>query len=78
MMMTLGCIEMHLSPAELLWATTLGGAYALAMADTKGSLLPGYDADMAIWDAKNIDDLAYYFSSQLPVAVFTKGNIVSH
>jgi len=50
--------EMHLTPAEALWAATAGGAAALERPDV-GRLAPGARADLAVLDAPSYRHLAY-------------------
>jgi imidazolonepropionase len=50
--------EMHLTPAEALWAATAGGAMALRRNDI-GHLSPGARADLAVLDAPSYLHLAY-------------------
>jgi imidazolonepropionase len=50
--------EMHMTPAEALWAATAGGAAALDRGDV-GRLAPGARADLAVLDAPSYRHLAY-------------------
>jgi imidazolonepropionase len=50
--------EMHLTPAEALWAATAGGAIALRRSDI-GRISPGASADLAVLDAPSYLHLAY-------------------
>ena len=50
--------EMRLTPAEALWAATMGGAKALRRDDV-GRLAPGAGADFAVIDAPSYVHLAY-------------------
>ena len=50
--------EMHMTPAEALWAATAGGASALDRTDV-GRLSPGARADLAVVDAPSYRHLAY-------------------
>jgi imidazolonepropionase len=55
------CTHMKMSPAEAIVATTYNGACALRLQGRKGSLEPGKDADIAIFDASDYRELAYWF-----------------
>ena len=55
------CTHMKMSPAEAITAATYNGACALHLQSHKGSLEPGKDADIAIFDAKDYRELAYWF-----------------
>jgi imidazolonepropionase len=50
--------EMHMTPAEAVWAATGGGAAALRRPDV-GHLAPGARADLAVLDAPSYRHLAY-------------------
>jgi imidazolonepropionase len=49
---------MRMTPAEALWASTVGGATALRRADV-GRLTPGAKADVLVLDAPSFVHLAY-------------------
>jgi len=55
------CTHMKMSPAEAVVAATYNGACALRLQGRKGSLEPGKDADIAIFDASDYRELAYWF-----------------
>lgn len=77
LMMTLACIKMRLTPVEALWAATMGGAYAVNRSDCLGSLLPGYNADICLWDAEDVAYLPYAYGNMMPEVVFKRGRIVA-
>jgi imidazolonepropionase len=55
------CTHMKMSPAEAITAATYNGACALRLQSIKGSLEPGKDADIAVFDASDYRELAYWF-----------------
>jgi imidazolonepropionase len=55
------CTRMKMTPAEAITAATWNGACALRLRGSKGSLEPGKDADIAIFDATDYRELAYWF-----------------
>ena len=61
MAMSLACTHMKMSPAEALAAATINGAWALGLADRKGSLEPGKDADLAVFDVRDYREIPYWF-----------------
>ena len=71
--MTAGCLYGQLTPEEILTAATLNGAAAIGMADTRGTLEPGKQADLVVWDADNLDQLIYRYGTNRAAAVFKKG-----
>ncbi len=46
-------VMIGLSVEEAWWAATRGAATALGMADTIGSIQPGHQADLVVWDAEH-------------------------
>jgi imidazolonepropionase len=61
MAMSLACTQMKMSPAEALAAATINGAWALRLADRKGSIEPGKDADLAMFDVADYREIPYWF-----------------
>jgi imidazolonepropionase len=61
MAMSLACTHMKMSPAEAITAATINGAFALGLADRKGKVEPGKDADMAVFDVRNYKEIPYWF-----------------
>ena len=59
--LSVACTHMKMSPAEALVAATYNGACALHLQGRKGSLDPGKDADIAIFEAMDFRELAYWF-----------------
>jgi imidazolonepropionase len=59
--LSVACTHMKMSPAEALVAATYNGACALHLQGRKGSLEPGKDADIAIFEAADYRELAYWF-----------------
>ena len=71
--MTAGCLYGRLTPEEMLTAATLNGAAAIGMADRLGTLEPGKQADLVVWDTENLDRLIYRYGTNRAVAVFKRG-----
>ncbi len=59
--LSVACTHMKMSPAEAITAATINGACALNLRKKKGSLEPGKDADIAIFDASDYRELPYWF-----------------
>ena len=72
----LGCLKYKLTPEEVLTAVTLNGAAAIDMADKVGSVEPGKQADLVIWDAPDLDYICYRVGSNLTRHVIKKGAVV--
>jgi imidazolonepropionase len=64
---------MKMTPAEVISAATINGACALGVADRKGSIEPGKDADLAIFDVKDYREIAYWFGVNNCVQVVANG-----
>jgi imidazolonepropionase len=61
MAMSLACTHMKMSPAEAIAAATINGAWALRVADRKGSIEPGKDADLAVFNVDDYREIPYWF-----------------
>ena len=67
------CTHMKMSPAEAITAATYNGACALGLQSRKGSLEPGKDADIAVFDADDYRELAYWFAADRCRATLLRG-----
>ena len=74
--MNLGYLKYRLTPEEVLTAVTLNGAAAIDMADKVGSIEPGKQGDLVIWDAPDLDYICYRFGSNLVKSVIKAGKVV--
>jgi imidazolonepropionase len=63
MAMSLACTHMKMSPAEAIAAATINGAWALRLADRKGSIEPGKDADLAVFALEDYREIPYWFGA---------------
>ena len=61
MAMSLACTHMKMTPAEAIAAATINGAWALRVADRKGSIEPGKDADLAVFAVDDYREIPYWF-----------------
>ena len=76
MMLSLGCTQMRMSPAEALAASTINAAYALGRGDKIGSLEPGKLANFSIFDCEDYRELAYWFGFSQADSVYVRGEHV--
>jgi len=73
--LSLACTQMKMSPAEAIAAATVNGACALRLEKSKGSIEPGKDADLAIFDVKDYREIAYWMGTNTCVAVVANGRL---
>ncbi|MGA2905968.1 MAG: imidazolonepropionase, partial [Candidatus Korobacteraceae bacterium] len=71
--LSVACTHMKMSPAEAITAATYNGACALQLQSRKGSLEPGKDADIAIFDATDYRELPYWFGVNRCCETFLNG-----
>ncbi len=77
MAMSLACTHMKMSPAEAVAAATINGAWALRLADRKGSIEPGRDADLAVFDVNDYREIPYWFGANHCAETVLNGVVVS-
>lgn len=73
MAMSLACTHMKMSPSEVIAAATINGAWALRLADRKGSVEPGKDADFAAFDVRDYREIPYWFGVNRCVLTIMSG-----
>jgi imidazolonepropionase len=76
LVMTVGCLEMKLTPAEALAAVTINAAHAVGVAGEAGSLEPGKLADIVIWRTGDAGQLPYWVGADLVDVVVKRGRVV--
>lgn len=74
--MNLGCLEMGMTPEEVITATTINAAHAIDAADRIGSIEVGKDADFTIFDVKNHLMLSYQYGMNHVHTVIKQGKVV--
>ena len=74
--MNLGYLKYRMTPEEVLAAVTINAACAVGRGETLGTVEPGKQADLVIWNAPDLDYLVYRMGSNLAEKVIRKGNIV--
>ena len=72
---SLACTQLHLAPAEALAACTVNAAHVLGLADRRGRVGPGQDADLVLLDAPDWRHLAYHLGGDLIAAVIRRGTV---
>jgi imidazolonepropionase len=77
MAMSLACTQMKMSPAEAIAAATINGAWALRLADRKGSIEPGKDADFAVFGVEDYREIPYWFGANRCLLTVMNGVVCS-
>jgi imidazolonepropionase len=76
LIMNLGCLKMGMTPAEVLTAATINAAHAIRCADKVGSIEPGKQADITIFDVPDYMTLQYRYGVNHVHTVIKKGEVV--
>ena len=76
--LSLACTHMKMSPAEAIAAATINGAWALGLQDRKGSIEPGKDADLAVFDIADYREIPYWFGVNRCVRTVVNGKENNH
>jgi imidazolonepropionase len=75
--MSLACTHMKMSPAEAICAATINGAWALRLGERKGSIEPGKDADLAVFEADDYREIPYWFASNRCAFTVLNGTLIT-
>ena len=78
LMLSIACTQMRMSPAEAIAAATINGAHALRLADRKGTIEAGKDADLAVFDVRDYREICYWFGTENCRATVSNGNLSVH
>ncbi len=73
--MSLACTQMKMTPAEAIASATINGAHALRLGERKGSIEPGKDADLAIFDVKDYREIPYWMAGSRCRATVFRGEL---
>ena len=76
LILSIGCSQMRMTPAEAITASTINGAYSLGLSERLGSIEEGKQADIALMDVADYREIPYYFGVNHCVMVIKKGQIV--
>jgi imidazolonepropionase len=76
-MLSLACLQMGLTPAEALTASTINAACSLGLGSEIGSLEVGKRADLLIHECSDYRELAYYIAAPMRPRVFISGKEVT-
>jgi imidazolonepropionase len=76
MIVSLACAHLEMTPEEAISAATINGAYALARAQTCGSLEFGKSADLLVLTVPDYREIPLHFGSTVVSMVLRAGKIV--
>lgn len=75
MTIALACMGMRMTVEEAITASTLNGAAALGISDRVGSIAPGMQADLAIFNVADYPEIAYHYGVNHVSAVVKQGTV---
>jgi len=76
LVMSIACLEMGLTPAEALVAVTINASHSLGLGAEIGSIEPGKQADLVVWDVPSVEQLPYWLGGRLARVVIKRGRAV--
>jgi imidazolonepropionase len=76
LVMSIACLEMGLTPAEALVAVTINAAHSIGLGAEVGSIEPGKQADLIVWDVPSVDQIPYWLGGRLVRSVVKRGRRV--
>ena len=76
MAMTLAVTQMKLTPAEAWMAATINAAHAVGEGARLGRIQPGFQADLALFDARDYRHIAYHYAEEHVKLVIKRGVLV--
>lgn len=74
--MTAACLNLRMTPDEVLSAVTINAALALGLADEIGSLEGGKQADLVVWAVPTSRQIPYWPAANLVRTVIKRGKVV--
>jgi imidazolonepropionase len=74
--MTVSAIYLKMTAEELLWSATIGGAKALGLENSTGSIEKGKKADMLLMKCSEINEIPYSMGMNLVKNVVKNGKVV--
>ena len=76
MILSLACAQLRMTPAEAIAAATINAAYSLGRGKSVGSLEPGKQADLSVWEVEDYREIPYYFGMDFCWMTMKRGEIV--
>jgi imidazolonepropionase len=76
MVLSIACTQMRMTPAEAITAATINAACSLGLGSRLGSIEPGKQADIALFDCRDYRQIPYFFGINHVLIVVKKGRVV--
>lgn len=76
MILSIACTQMRMTPAESITAATINAAYSVECGGRLGSLEPGKQADLVVFDCPDYRQIPYFFGMNHAVVVIKSGRVV--
>ena len=76
MVLSLACTQLRMTPAEAIAAATINAAHSLRRDHAIGSLEPGKQADLAVWEVEDYREIPYYFGMNLCWMTMKRGEVI--
>lgn len=73
LILTLGISQLRMNASEAITAATVNGAAALGIANETGQIAQGYSADIALFEADDYRELAYWYGDRRCTASWSRG-----
>lgn len=73
---SLACLHLEMTPAEAIVAATINAACSLGLGQQLGSLEPGKQADLVVFDAPDYREIPYHLGVNLVNAVLKRGRVI--
>lgn len=76
MALSIACTQMKMTPKEAITAATINAAYSLNRGALLGSIEPGKQADLVIYDCPDYRQIPYFFGINHALTVIKQGRVV--
>ena len=76
MTMTIACLQLKMTAAEALAASTINASYAIDRGNQVGTIEPNKIADLVVWEVKDYREIPYHYGVNLVETVIKDGKIV--
>ena len=76
MILSIACTQMRMTPAEAVTAATINAAHSLGSERRIGSLEPGKQADVVVFDCSDYRQIPYFYGINHALVVIKSGRVV--